>query len=237
MRLSTRSAKREILDESDIPRGHLFRNLREIHFINKTLGGYTGILKGVKNLITTKPTGEEIHILDIGSGGGDTLKVIHRRFHKKYRLKLTGVDVKAECVAYAESHTRGLGIRFIRSDYRELLKNEKENFDIIITSLFCHHLTNDEIIELTAWMGRRAELGFVINDLHRHFLAYYGIKWLTRFFSRSYLVRNDAPLSVARSFIRSDWDRLLSRKNHLKYSVQWTWAFRWLVIGRNGEKI
>jgi hypothetical protein len=79
------------------------------------------------------------------------------------------------------------------------------------------------------WMHRNSTHGFFINDLHRHPLAYYSISLLTRLFSKSYLVKNDAPISVLRGFTRDDWKRIFRDAGLDNYSCHWRWAFRWLV--------
>ncbi len=82
------------------------------------------------------------------------------------------------------------------------------------------------------WMQQNSSKGFFINDLHRHPLAYYSIKWITKFFSKSYLVKNDAPLSVARGFKKEEWKYILNKAGIKTYTIQWQWAFRYLVITR-----
>ncbi len=72
-------------------------------------------------------------------------------------------------------------------------------------------------------------LGFFINDLHRNPIAFYAIKILTGIFSSSYLVKNDAPLSVQRGFSKQDWLNIFERAG-LSPQISWEWAFRWLVI-------
>jgi hypothetical protein len=49
------------------------------------------------------------------------------------------------------------------------------------------------------------------------------------------MVKNDAPLSVLRGFSKSELntmikDSLLDIKT-VGYSINWQWAFRWLLIG------
>jgi hypothetical protein len=82
---------------------------------------------------------------------------------------------------------------------------------------------------LRQWQ-QQARVAVVINDLHRHALAYHSIRWLTRLFGGSYLVQNDAPLSVARAFRRADWERMLADAGIRRYELRWCWAFRWQVI-------
>jgi hypothetical protein len=79
-------------------------------------------------------------------------------------------------------------------------------------------------------MKENTQLGFFVNDLHRHFLAYYPIKLLSRIFSKSYLVKNDAPLSVLRGFSKKELLSIISPADILASQLQWKWAFRWLLI-------
>jgi hypothetical protein len=83
------------------------------------------------------------------------------------------------------------------------------------------------------WMKNNATAGFFINDLHRNSMAYYSIKLLTKFFSKSYLVKNDAPLSVARGFTKKEWRRILHDAGIPNAVVQWKWAFRHLITYTN----
>ena len=70
----------------------------------------------------------------------------------------------------------------------------------------------------------------VINDLHRHWFAYYSIKAITAVFSKTYLVKYDAPLSVARALTRSEWEEILRLADIRNYSLKWRWAWRWELI-------
>jgi hypothetical protein len=79
-------------------------------------------------------------------------------------------------------------------------------------------------------MREQSSIGFFINDLHRHVLAYQSIRLLVSLFSRSYLVKNDAPLSVLRGFRRAEWKEVLHRAGIGHYTLKWKWAFRWLLI-------
>ena len=57
--------------------------------------------------------------------------------------------------------------------------------DLVISSLLTHHLADAEIVDFLDWMETHARMGWFINDLHRHPLAYHSIRWLTRWWSRS----------------------------------------------------
>ena len=146
-----------------------------------------------------------------------------------------GIDINPECIRAARSKSDMEQSDFIISDYKEFIFREKP--DIIFSSLFCHHFSNEELVLMLQWMRSNSRTGFFINDLHRHVVAYYSIKWMTKFFSKSYLVKNDAPLSVQRSFVRKDWEDLLKMASIETYSIEWKWAFRWLIVSNNSGQI
>jgi hypothetical protein len=119
-------------------------------------------------------------------------------------------------------------VTLICDDYRNVF-DHLAHADIIHACLFCHHLTEQQMIDLVVFaLNHKAIL--VVNDLERNPLAYYSIKWLTRLFSKSYLVRNDAPLSVLRGFKKTEWLDILQKAGAQKYSVRNKWAFRHEVI-------
>ncbi|MGZ5255480.1 MAG: methyltransferase domain-containing protein, partial [Flavitalea sp.] len=58
----------------------------------------------------------------------------------------------------------------------------------------------------------------------------YAIKIITAIFSKSYLVKNDAPLSVLRGFKKTELISALKQAGINDASIEWKWAFRWLVV-------
>ncbi|MCF8254562.1 MAG: methyltransferase domain-containing protein [Bacteroidia bacterium] len=228
MKFKERSAELELLDGEGIPQADLYQNLKELDTINTLLGGHAVTLKGVKTFGLRKD--KTYTILEIGCGGGDNLMAIAKWARKeKLQLQLIGVDLKKDCISYANEHCKEYPeISFICSDYRDLKKNSK-TYDLIFSSLFCHHFSKTDLKELMQFKKEKSDLGYFINDLHRHAIAYYSIAFLTQLFSKSYLVKNDAKLSVWRGFKRNDWQDLLVKENKNQYKIKWVWAFRWLV--------
>lgn len=223
--LSQRSKDKELLDSDNIPFADIRQNMQELDVVNRLLGGHRVSLKGIKYL--AMGTNEPLRILEIGSGGGDNLTAIQSwADHTNRSVSLTGVDINPHCITYASQKITSA--QFILSDFREYTPVTKPH--IIIAALFAHHLADEEIVQMLRWMHDHCEVGFMINDLHRHPLAYHSIRLLTRIFSNSYLVKNDAPLSVAKGFNRKDWKRLFEKAGITFTSVTWQWAFRWLVL-------
>ncbi len=230
MNLSQRSYKKELLDSDDISFEDIRQNMKELDVINRWLGGHRITLKAFKSLLGEK---KQISVCEIGCGGGDNLAAISS-YCARNSIDFTaiGIDLKKECIDFAEGrHHLAFPTKWIVSDFAEIRFEVKP--DIIFSSLFCHHFTNEQLHFQLQWMQRNCNLGFFINDLHRHFLAYHSIKLLTNSFSSSYLVKNDAPLSVARGFKKAELKKLCDNTGIPKAEIQWQWAFRFLITFRH----
>ncbi|OYU93354.1 MAG: SAM-dependent methyltransferase [Bacteroidetes bacterium B1(2017)] len=213
-----KSHQKELLDAEEIPEPDLIQNLKELKFINTFLGGHDVIKKGLK-----KFGKESYKILEIGSGGGDNLMMLKKHFPEN---DYAGLDIKEVCITYSESLDSQ--INWIKEDYKK--HQPDKPYDLIFNSLFCHHFDDDALIEMLIWMNKNSKKGFFIGDLHRHWLAYYSIKFLTKLFSKSYLVKNDAPISVQRGFTKKEWVILLKKAGIENYKITWCWAFRHLIM-------
>jgi 2-polyprenyl-3-methyl-5-hydroxy-6-metoxy-1,4-benzoquinol methylase len=223
---SRRSDEKELLDGDNIPFKDIERNMQELDFINTWLGGHGISIVGLKRLLKDR---QRVTICEIGCGGGDNLRVLDKYCrHRNLQVEVTGIDSNMHCVAVAQEKWEGENAEWFCSDYRKVVFADKKP-DIIFSSLFCHHFTDEELVEQLQWMEDNAGAGWFINDLHRHPVAYYSIRLLTAWWSNSYLVKKDAPLSVLRGFTRKDWKKLMHRAGISRYSLQWKWAFRWLV--------
>jgi 2-polyprenyl-3-methyl-5-hydroxy-6-metoxy-1,4-benzoquinol methylase len=224
--LKYRSQQKEFLDADEIPTADLYQTLKELDRINTLLGGYDITFSALKKVIQPHKT---YTLIDIGCGGGDTLKHIQKwQIRKHLNLNLIGIDLKPVCIEYAMLQNPTANIRYICDDYRNMFLHVT-NIDIIHACLFCHHLTEMQLIELIQFALKRNSI-LIINDLERNPIAYYAIKTLTALFSKSYLVKNDAPLSVARGFKKEEWNHIIHKAGATHFTVKNKWAFRHEII-------
>jgi 2-polyprenyl-3-methyl-5-hydroxy-6-metoxy-1,4-benzoquinol methylase len=230
--LKQRSAEVEIMDDLDCHGEVVDQTLRELEVINRLLGGDYVTIDGIEKLIDGNLG--EFKIGDCGCGGGDlAIKIIKWGRKKGLRLKVEGIDANPHIVEFAKKNCSVFPE--ITFETMDVFSNEfaRKKYDILTATLFVHHFDNDQLVRLFSSMLRQATLGVVINDIHRHQLSYHSIKWLTKFFSRSAMVKFDAPLSVRRAFRKRELIAILERAGITNYTLTWKWAFRWQLVIRS----
>lgn len=148
-------------------------------------------------------------LLDVGFGHGDMLRAIARWARRRgIEAELIGVDLNPWSAAAARAATPAdLPIRFETGDV--FAYRPDRPLDFVVSSLFTHHLSDDEVVAFLAWMERTAVRGWYVNDLHRHALPYHGFRLLAKLAGWHRFVQHDGPVSIARSFRKSDWQSFI----------------------------
>lgn len=232
---SSRSVGAEIMDDLDCHGNVVDQTLRELDFINQWLGGNAVTLQAIKSIWKTIPKEQPLHIADLGCGSGEMLRILSRLAQKESRnVVLSGFDANPYIVDYAKNHSKkfsGISFKSVSVFSREF-KDQK--FDIVLATLFMHHFTDAELVALFSDLKQQAK-SIIINDIHRHSLAYHSIRLLTKLFSQSAMVRFDAPLSVLRAFSKNELKDILQRAGITDFSLNWKWAFRWQLIIRTDQ--
>ena len=147
-------------------------------------------------------------LLDVGFGHGDMLRTIAGWARRRgIAVDLIGVDLNARSAAVARAATpTAWPIEFRTGDYREVAGP----IDFIVSSLVAHHMTDDQLLAFIRFMEERAERGWMINDLHRHPLSYWGFPLLARLIGVHRIVREDGQLSIVRAFRPAEWRPILA---------------------------
>ena len=227
---SQRSEQKELMDDFNCSGEELKQTLKELKTINRWLGGNYVTTTGIAQVFKRHPQ-DSYMIADIGCGGGDMIRVMKdwSRSVKK-QVNFIGIDANRNIIDLAAVRLADLPEVNWRVQNVFEAEFSEEKVDITTCTLFTHHFTDSELVQLLRSLREKSRLGIVINDLHRHRIAYYSIQWLTRIFSKSKMVQHDASLSVLRSFSRSDWKRILESAEIKNFEISWHWAFRWQVI-------
>ena len=226
-----RSSADEIMDDLQMEGELLRRSLHKLDWINKWLGGNQVTISGLKTLLKGIPKNKVIKIVDLGCGSGDMLRIITRYMRQENRLvEIIGIDANEFTINYAREQSKYYPeIRFLPALVTpEILKDL--DFDILLSTLFLHHLDNEEISALLKEASRKATVGILINDLHRSRWAYVLFYLLTLFIPNP-MIRQDGLTSILRGFKKADLKKFNQELTMNSASIKWRWAFRyqWII--------
>jgi SAM-dependent methyltransferase len=203
-----RSTELERIDTGDYTPAEYATFLREIAFINRYFGDKRALEKTLLREIESNDL-REFSVLDVGCGSGELLRVIAEFAEKSGRkASLTGIDLNP--ISSSTTHSESLDFQEIASVQGDAfcLPFADGSFDYAISSLFFHHLTDEQIPIVLQEMSRVARRGIVVIDLHRDPVAYVGYKILCFVFRISELVRHDGSLSIRKGFRVEDLRKL-----------------------------
>jgi SAM-dependent methyltransferase len=227
--LGERACAPELMDVEDVDLATFAACLRDLERINRWTGAYRITLRWLDRLRKVHGA-RRLVVLDVGSGYGDMLRRVGAWGEARgVALDLIGVDRNPHAAAAAQARSRAPAVRYVTADVFDLPPELRP--DVVISALFAHHLDDRQLVRFLRWMEARARLGWLVNDLHRHALAYWIARCAPALLRMNRLVRHDAAVSVARAFARPDWQRLLDRAGLAAppTAVCWCFPFRYAV--------
>lgn len=198
--------------------------------IGRFLGGDHATYWGFKQLKQPPQS-----ILDVGCGGGLFTIRLGRRYPK---AKVTGIDISQKAIAFANERLQAAqppvrNVEFLVPPTIELAY-PSESFDVITSTLVCHHLSDEELITFLKNSYQIARKAIIINDLQRSSLALASFKLIAPMFFPNRLIIHDGALSIQRAFKKQDWLYYLqeARIPLHRCTLTWHWAFRWILFIR-----
>ncbi len=219
----------EIMDQPGLDETRHRQALRALERINRLsfiAASFWSPLLRLSREIAPRPC----RVLDVATGGGDVVRALARRARRTgVPLQLEGCDISPTALEYAGEMARAesADIRFFRRDV--LADGVPSGYDAVITSLFLHHLDEDQAVRLLAQMAAATGRLVLVNDLERGPLGYL-LAWLgSRLLTRSPVVHVDATLSVAGAFTCAEARALARRARLAGATVRRSWPCRYLL--------
>nr|WP_042121831.1 methyltransferase domain-containing protein [Paenibacillus senegalensis] len=207
--------------------------LQHLRKLNRIFAAAGPTLYGVKKLWKRMGRPSCLTLLDIGAGSGDNnRKLLRWADREKVDLQITLADITEEaCSEARKQFADEPRVQVIRKNALDL---QGEQADIVTASQFVHHFTGQQLVDMAEQLVRLSGRGVVLNDIHRHWLAWSAVWLATRILSRNRYIRHDGPLSVAKGFRDADWEQLkldlTDRLGPITFEYSWRPLFRYAVL-------
>ncbi|SCY05018.1 Methyltransferase domain-containing protein [Nonlabens sp. Hel1_33_55] len=231
---SKRNTDPEWMDDPALDPQVLDTAVADINKCNTYLGGYGFTKKAILNIINQNPQ-KRYRIIDVGCSDGAMLRYLKKEL-PDHDLELTGIDLSSRSIEKASEKSRGLeGVRFRESDiFKTPLRELK--CDIVLVTLTLHHFDEDVILDFLRRFMEMADKAVIINDLHRHPIAYGFFKFLSPIFIRNEISIHDGLISIASGFRRADFNRYARALELNNDRLKWKWSFRYIWILPSHER-
>lgn len=197
--------------------------VRDIAATTRLTGADRPILRFLAQATASQPQTAALHIVDVGSGGGDILRSIALwAIRQHLPVQLTGIDLNPHATRaateFSADNPHFNAIQWVTGDV--FAHTAVQHPDLVLSSLVTHHMRDDEIIHFLRWMEAHARRGWFISDLVRSPRAYALFGPLSRLMRWHRFVQNDGLVSIRRAFRQQDWERLLAAAEIPRHAVR-----------------
>ncbi len=232
MDFSQRSHEKEIMDDYAASDIELTRFYDDLSWINRYLFGKRIFTTGIKDLYKDlSSTSLPITLADFACGGGSTLNACALWSNNK-KLPISFL-VMILILFYLNMLMINQPMNyplFLKSKIYFPVNFQKKTFDIIMCNLFCHHLTDEQIIYFFKQMHHQAQKGIIINDLQRHWLAYVGFNVFSFLKKLLPITKHDGLVSIKKGFTKQEIIYLLQKSEIKHYKITWRFPFYYNII-------
>ena len=230
--MPSRTYEPEVLDNETPPPETLGECYEFLKRTNRWLGGVRATLGRFRRFSRRWAPGERIRVLDVATGAADIPRALVKWARSRgFDLTVTALDLDPAALDFARRDAGRDGIHYLCSDVLRMPCLEG-SFDYVISSLFFHHLTDEQVLVVLRAFDRIARRGIVVNDLIRRWRAWFWTKVFT-VFSNS-ILQNDGPLSVRKSLTVGEAEDLVARAGLPYLRVRTHFGHRMTI---SGEKI
>jgi len=174
-----------------------------------------------------------VRLLDVATGSGDVpVRLAQLAARAGLALRVEACDVSETALEAARRRAEGCGVT-LTTHRRDVLREELPGgFDVVVSSLFLHHLTRDEAVHVLRSMRRAACDGgsVIISDLRRCRSGLVLAWAASRVLSRSSVVHSDSVQSVRAAWTDVELAELARDAGHPSPRIRRVWPFRTLLV-------
>lgn len=220
----------ELMDQPGLSVGthrQALRGLRRINWFSRTDAVLWRAIQ--KFFVRTPPA--PLRILDVACGGGDIAVRLARRAQQEgLPVHITGIDVSATAVSAARELADVSGCNHVQFEHRNIFQDSlSSSYDIVLSTLFLHHLEEFQALELLTRMRSAATLAVLVDDLRPTQWGYWMAVGACRLLTRSAVVHFDGPVSVQAAYTPAEARALAERAGMVGATVRCHWPQRYLL--------
>jgi 2-polyprenyl-3-methyl-5-hydroxy-6-metoxy-1,4-benzoquinol methylase len=231
--IAQRCREAELMDSPELDRSqHLgaLAGLRRINVVSRSAATLWPFLVTVSRTIQPNP----LRVLDLACGSGDIVMALAERARRAgIAIQCDGCDTSPVAVDTAEREARRLGLQSVSFHQRNVLKDQlPRGYHVVTCSLFMHHLSDEQAVDLLRRMAAATNDMLLISDLRRTLVGL-AMAWVaSRALTRSPVVRVDAIRSVAAAFTESEISRVADCSELHNFRLVRRWPQRWVLSWR-----
>jgi 2-polyprenyl-3-methyl-5-hydroxy-6-metoxy-1,4-benzoquinol methylase len=227
--LSQRQREPEAMDDPALARGELEGALGGLMRLNRLSASSRIVWQPIERLARQKKL-ERLRILDIATGAGDVPLALWRRAQRAgIDVEICGIDFNPQSIEFARQRAAAAGAK-ITFECRDALDDDlPAGYDCLTTSLFLHHLSDDDARKLLTRMAAAARRMVLVSDLRRDPWGL-SLAWLIpRLMTRSPIVHVDAVRSVRAAFTPAELRQHAGQAGLAGATVARRWPARMLL--------
>ncbi len=227
--LDHRRRRPEIMDAPDLPAPRLIETLKGLGRVNAVTRSARLMWPDVVAAARANP-GRRLRVLDVACGGGDVLMRLARLAARdSLDVEFAGCDASADAVAYARETAAKSGASIDVFALRVGRDPLPEGYDLIMSTLFLHHLDDDDAIAFLREGAARARDRLVVQDLVRSPPSYWFARLGTAFLRLNDICRRDGRTSVEGAFTRAEAEELARAAGLDGAEIVPRFPFRYLI--------
>lgn len=223
----------EEMDKPDIDAADLEGALRSLKRINVVAQSTRVFWPSIRSLLERHDGPAPLRILDLGCGAGDICIRLEAQARRNgFELVADGCDMNPIAVAMARREADAAGARgafFVCDVVHQEIPDE---YDMVISSLFLHHLSDDDTRTVLKRSMYRARRQLLFSDLLRSRLGLALVYLATRTLTRSRVVHQDGVTSLRAAYTKREIERLALEAGLTRATVRRTWPERFLLDWR-----
>ncbi len=229
--LQHRHRQRELMDQPGLSESEHRQALAGLRRVNLLSRSVAKLWSSLHSLAPTDPSMPPLRVLDVACGGGDVaIRLAQRARQQRIPITIDGCDLSPTALQVASQASQQAGLPQMKFFPHDALRDPLPlDYDVIMCSLFLHHLDEGDALHLMRAMSTAARQAILIDDLLRTRWGY-ALCWVgCRILTRSKIVHVDGPLSVQGAFTIPEVKSLADQSGLHGATIQRHWPQRFLL--------